>query len=78
MCCTASSSSLEQARIAVIQAEQMEMRPGMIIENTVLPGSRLRLSCGEVKSPAKCTFSQSKQFIQYVKTGFKILVWDRV
>ena len=75
MCCTASSSSLEQARIAVIQAELMEMRPGMIM---VLPGSRLRLSCGEVKSPAKCTFSQSKQFIQYVKTGFKILVWDRV
>ena len=74
MSCTASSSSLEQARIAVIQAELMEM----IIENTVLPGSRLRLSCGEVKSPAKCTFSQSKQFIQYVKTGFKILVWDRV
>ena len=49
----------------------MEMRPGMIIENTVLPGSRLRLSCGEVKSPAKCTFSQSNNSYNTSKLGLK-------
>ena len=67
MCCTASNSFLEQARIAAAMMEPMKMRVEMIIENMLLTGSRLGLDCGEVKSPANYIYSQSNQFIQYVK-----------
>ena len=53
ICCTASSSFLEQAKIAAAMMEPMKMRVEMTIENMLLSGSRLRLDCDVVKSPVK-------------------------